>query len=74
MAPRFKVTDGDGAVKKDVYTATDIQRVDASRIQRSPITIVKKDTPRRPPRTRQQAAVRLAQPRRSERLAGGNNS
>ena len=67
----FKVTDADGDVRKDIYTATDIQKVDADRIQRSPITIAPRSTPRRP-RTRQRAAVSLRQgaPRRSARLAG----
>ncbi len=70
-AATFKVTDADGDVRKDIYTATDIQKVDADRIQRSPITIAPRSAPRRP-RTRQRAAVSLRQgaPRRSARLAG----
>ena len=35
-------------MRKDIYTATDIQKVDADRIQRSPITIAPRSAPRRP--------------------------
>ena len=45
-AATFKVTDADGDVRKDIYTATDIQKVDADRIQRSPITIAPRSAPR----------------------------
>ena len=71
-AATFKVTDADGDVRKDIYTATDIQKVDADRIQRSPITIAPRSAAPRRPRTRQRAAVSLRQgaPRRSARLAG----
>ena len=67
-APTFRVKDDDGDLLKDTYTATDLLKIRTQRLMKSPIKI----TPAAPvrARTRQQARVRLAQPRRSSRLMG----
>jgi transposase InsO family protein len=72
-APSFRVRDDDGDLLKDTYTATDLLKIQKQRMMKSPIKVVKTQTVRRP-RTRQQAQVRLAQPRRSARLLGQSAS
>ena len=67
-APSFRVRDDDGDLLKDTYTATDLQKIAQQRLMKSPIKVQKKHTVRQP-RTRQAAQARLAQPRRSARLA-----
>ena len=68
-APTFRVRDDDGDLLKDTYTATDLLKIQKQRLMKSPIKVQKTQTVRQP-RTRQAAQVRLAQPRRSGRLAG----
>jgi transposase InsO family protein len=66
-APSFRVRDSDGDLLKDTYTATDLLKIQQQRLMKSPIKIQKAAPVRA--RTRQQARVRLTQPRRSSRLA-----
>ena len=67
-APSFRVRDDDVDLLKHTYTATDLQKKEQPRLMKSPIKVQKKHTVRQP-RTRQAAQARLAQPRRSARLA-----
>jgi hypothetical protein len=69
-AVTVRVRDSDGPMMKDVYTLTDIQPVDSTRIGKSVITIQPKQRQSRP-KTRSKAAVTLAAPRRSARVRGG---
>ena len=54
--------DANGVLNKDTWTKTDLQKVDADAIEKSPIKI-KAPVRQSRPTTRQQATVRLAQPR-----------
>ena len=69
VAETYRVQDANGVLNKDTWTKTGLQRVNPDAIEKSPIKIQAPVRQSRPS-TRQQATVRLAQPRRSDRLAG----
>ena len=69
VAETYRVQVANGVLNKDTWAKTDLQRVNPDAIEKSPIKIQAPVRQSRPS-TRQQATVRLAQPRRSDRLAG----